>query len=482
MGRFLGVVGGLVLFYLCGMLMPSDAEDWQKVINTAGPVATLLASLWTAYSLVSANPWLLWTPLPWFVTVSGLYFGLGPLTYTLGDEALVADMGRLYRVSGEELLRTNLLNAVGMFLITASFLASWRLAERYGGRPSVTRTSPLGDVRAEVAVYVFLGIGLPLEYLLLLPSAFGSLGFVVPGVIANLSCLVSLGIFMLSYLAARAGGRWRVLFWALLSAELVVEFLCFNKSAFLMVLVMATLGRYLARRRMKELVLGAAITFGVYVLLVPLVAWGREQILLEHGNSVQAPLSERLAIVGRAFELASRGQLEFERKGGWWARLSYANAQALAMDLFDRGRAGDTFGLAVYGLVPRFLWPDKPVIEPGLDFTEMALGHRGSHTGIGVFGEAYWNGGWLFVVLACCYIGILYTWLSRTALGMLARSEWLMLPCAFLGIMLGARIDDWFAPAFFSGMLIYLAYYLCIRAVLGRGRSGEASPLRPQGP
>src|SRR5205085_3379954 len=144
----------------------------------------------------------------------------------------------------------------------------------------------------------------------------------------------------------------------------------------------------------------AVLTFAAYVLIMPVVSWARQQVMLEHLNKdqaslteqagleeasyAQASLGERFAIIQRGVDLWSRGSLDLERKGGWWHRLCYASSQALAMDLYDRGRPGDSFGLVVYGWVPRFLWRDKPVITPGADFSEIALGHRGTHTGIGV--------------------------------------------------------------------------------------------------
>lgn len=468
--RLAFVLVGLFLAYLVEGVLPGDG--WRHLVNSLAPAILFGACLWTAYDIVRANPRTLWTPIPWFLAASGLFFGLGPLSYTFGDEAMIAYMDSFCPVSPNDLWRTNLLNAIGILLITTAFLGCSLFMDRRRPRRELPKKPLQADrARAEIGVYLFLGIGLPLHYLLILPYELGRLPFTVPGTILALSCLVPLGIFMLAYLATGFGQQWTAFFWLLCCSELVVEFLRFNKSAFLMVLIMAVLGRYMASRKMADLVMGALFTFSVYVALAPIVSWGRNQLAWEGGEQHHASLEERLNLVGRGIELWSMDRLDLEGNKSWWIRLSYANVQTFAINLYDNGRPGDTFGLVIYGPIPRFLWPDKPILTPGLDFSELAGQGRTSHTGIGVFGEAYWNGGWLFVVLSCSYIGVLFAWLSRSALSAQARSEWLLLPCAFLGIQAGAAITDWFATAYVNGMLLYLVYYLLIRQVMGNTRN-----------
>ncbi len=470
MGRFLRVTGVLCLLYLSGYFL--SGEDWRQFVNRMGPATLFVVSLWTAFDIVRANSRTLWTPIPWFVTSSGAFFGFGALAYEFGSEKMIARMDDMHPVIPDEIWRTNLLNTVGIFVITAFFLASSRLADRHARRHIAKPSPRINQVRAEAATYVFLSVGLPLQYFLILPYEFGRLSFVLPGVLMSLCNLVSLGVFMLAYLASKSGGRWGHLFWLVFFAELFVDLLRFNKEAFVMTLVMAVLGRYLARGKIIDLFYGAALSFVAYVLLVPLVTWGREEVILLHGDYYHASFGERLDIVHRGLDQWSSGEMEFSQEGSWWTRLCYTNVEALAMYLYDRERPGDSFELCVYGLVPRFLWPDKPVLEPGADFTEIAVGNRESHTGIGIFGESYWNGGWALLLATCAYVGVLFTWLSRMALGALVRSEWLLLPCAFMGVRLGAHIDDWFATGYLNGVVIYLLYYGLIRLVMGHTRPG----------
>ena len=54
---------------------------------------------------------------------------------------------------------------------------------------------------------------------------------------------------------------------------------------------------------------------------------------------------------------------------GWWTRLCYSNAQAFCIRAHDAGINGNTFELILPAIVPRVLWPDKPIMTPGLNST-----------------------------------------------------------------------------------------------------------------
>jgi hypothetical protein len=235
----------------------------------------------------------------------------------------------------------------------------------------------------------------------------------------------------------------------------------------LLLFIMTALGRFQATKSVKELVFGGMATIGIFVLLAPLVTWSRLRIFRETGNINVAPVELRLAVAAEAIGLWSRGELEVDgdRKDHGWGRLCYTNAQTACMHLYDSGIEGDSFAYALYAWIPRIIWPDKPLMTLGEDFTVLVTGRTGTCSGAGVFGEAYWNGGWLMVVLACGYIGVVFARLSRAALRIIAHSQWVLLPCAFLGVQMGLRIDGWFAPTFILGFLIYLAYYSIIRLV-----------------
>jgi hypothetical protein len=466
--RFIIVLTILFVAYLA--IGPSASEDEWGFVNAVGPIVLCLAALWTGYKIIAANPRTIWTPMPWFALSTAIYYGLGPLLYFFGTAETIAYVDGFWPVGPEDLWRTNLLNTVSLLTISTVFLAADKLLKT--GR-SIDRTGlytvASGDP-ARTAAFVFLGVGLPLRYLLVLPYRFGQLGFALPGSLYTLNSLVYLGLFMLAYLGAKRGGLWKCGFWLLFVMETISNLVVCSKLDLLLVFIMIALGRFQARRNVKELAFAGIAIFVIYLLLSPLMAWQRIELAREYGHFGVAPIDARLSVTARGLELWSRGALDVEHsEQGWWSRICYAHMQTACMHLYDSGVVGDSFAFALYGWVPRYLWPDKPIMNLGQQFTLFVRGIDNA-TGAGAFGEAYWNGGWLMVVLACGYIGVLFAWLSRTALTMLARSEWLLLPCAFIGIWDGLRIDDWFAPTYVTGFILYLVYYFLIRLVMDHGQ------------
>jgi hypothetical protein len=468
----------VILFFLMVLYLvvgpPTDDHD-GGAINLIGPACLSVVCIWTTYKIVAVNPRSIWTPMPWFALTSALYFGLGPLVYLFGPEETIAGMNESWWVAPSDLWRTNLLNTISILTIAAAFLATDKLLKTGHGSDRIAQKLADDDDAAQRALFFFLGVGLPLRYLLVLPYTFGQLGFVLPGSLFAFGSVVKLAVFMLAYLGAKRGGLWRAGFWMLFVTEVITNFLCFSKLEVLLVFIMTALGRFQATKSVKELVFAGMATVGIFVLLAPLVTWSRLRLYRETGNLNMAPAQLRLAVAAEALDLWSRGELEFEgdRKDHGLARLCYSNAQTACMYLYDSGIEGDSFAYALYGWIPRIIWPDKPIMALGEDFNVLVTGRTGTCSGAGVFGEAYWNGGWLLVLLTCAYIGALFAWLSRTALRIIARSEWIFLPCAFIGMTMGMRPDDWFAPTFITGFAMYLAYYSLIRLVSSFAQSRD---------
>lgn len=460
----------VILFFLSVLYLvvgPSTDEHEWGVINLIGPISLCMAGLWAGYRIVALNPRTIWTPMPWFALTTSLYYGLGPLLYPLGPTETINTLNEYWPVDPSDLWRTNLLNTVSILTITAVFLATDKLLGTGRGVDRMAPTIAGGDDPAQRALFFFLGLGIPLRYLLVLPCTFGYLPFVLPGSLFVMGCLVKLALFMLAYLGANRRGLWRAGFWMLFVTEVITNFLCLSKLEVLLIFIMAALGRFLATKKIKEVVFAGIATLGIFILIVPLVNWSRLRIYRETGSVGVAPFELRLAVAAEALELWVKGELEVEGNSNdqGWGRLSYSSPQTACMHLYDSGVAGDSFAYALYGWIPRFIWRDKPIMTLGEDFHALVQGRTGTCSGAGVFGEAYWNGGWLVVMLTCCYIGALFAWLSCTALRIIAHSEWIFLPCAFLGMTMGLRIDDWFAPTYVTGILLYLVYYSVIRLV-----------------
>ncbi len=472
----------LVVAYLaCGVLQKNSHD---APINAIGPIFLLLGCLRTAWSICKAEPMACWTPVPWFLAASAAYFGLGPLIYTFGQDEAVRHLDRVPLLA-DDLWRTNLLNAVGLLVISSVFLIGLGLTKptRNRLRLGATGAAP-HQAEAKAATLVFLAIGLPVKYLVALPYEFGLLDVMLPGSVYSLESFATLAVLTTAYLS-RTSTAWRTAFFCLFTLEVAVGLARFSKQAFLVVLILAALGRFLASRRRGELCLSIVVVSVTYIVLTPMVTWSRIELIDRVGNFYEAPLSLRFQVAGEAVQALRNGTLsEGQIAQAWWQRLCYANIQALVMRRHDAGHASDSLSLAVYSFIPRALWPGKPnMTRIGVEVTQLAYGHRGGSTGIGVFAEAYWNVGWAGVVGVSIYIGLLFAMLSRFALRTMQRGQWLYLPCIFIGIKMGFRLDGWFAADFVGTVFICVTYAGAISVWLShRGPArGRATAVRRGG-
>jgi hypothetical protein len=93
-------------------------------------------------------------------------------------------------------------------------------------------------------------------------------------------------------------------------------------------------------------------------------------------------------------------------------------------------------------LIPRAIWPDKPVISDiGRDFNVLATGNPFSSSAPGIFADAYYNMGWVGVPLLMIPIGLWFYLMSRYALWVQATGRWLHFPVVLMAMRMGFRVD-----------------------------------------
>ena len=108
-------------------------------------------------------------------------------------------------------------------------------------------------------------------------------------------------------------------------------------------------------------------------------------------------------------------------------------------------------------VTPRVLWPDKPVVSPGRDFS-VTIGVAAnfdsarSATALTMQGAYYWRGGYVWLVLGCALSGAAFavSWL-------LFRNQNILNPAStVVVIMLCHEGFRWFESAFVGGFPMYI--------------------------
>jgi len=487
-GHIFGVAAisaGLIL--INALLLVAAPTDWLSTANQIAPAILLLTCLWGAYRTMKSSPLALWTPMPWFLAACAAYFGFGPLVYHFGSAESVdyndyffpisefalletnllnavgigvVAVGNDYffPISEFALLETNLLNAVGIGVVAVGFLLG-RISFARGRSLQIRRFNPL-EVRR--LMFIFLMIGISVKYLLAIPYYLGLISWTLPGGIQYLSTLTKIAIILSFVLIHNGFKRYWWLLYGLIGVEIITALMTLSKLAIIEVMVAVGLGWYLGRPNLRSLIVAGVSIAVLYVfVLSPFISFAR---LAAGAVGVGTVTEVGDSIVG--FAGTRKEDLADSVTGvqGWWTRLSYSNAQAFAIQDYDHGTGGDTIGLAIYAFLPRLLFPDKPIMTPGREFTALITGElTETATAAGFFAEAYWNGGWILTVLVCLYVGMLFASFTTFAERTIATGKFEYLPIVMIGISMGYSPSEWLVGTYVGPLANAAVLYVVLR-------------------
>ena len=417
-----------------------------------------------AYQILQRNMLLVWSPMPWFLAASGAYFGFGPLVYYFGSDASVEMLNAVAPLAKEQLLRVTLLNMAGLALV----LGVWAIGPNHFLTPG-TRVWRGRQVSSTTLMVSFYMIGLPPRILSLL-SEYGLVSFIVPGVLGWLANFTGAGLVLLTAIAFQRRSEWWVVWGFMLTIEVLAAIATFSKLAIVLSMLPCVLGYLLYRPSVRALRSVPLLLAIIYTASHYFVSFSRKSPLAERS------VSARLA-VARAYLGTEQQRQEFEQSEALWVRLNYANLQNFAMNEYDEGNPGGSLKLATVAWIPRLVWKNKPIIESGTDFYRRLTGTTGVAFGMGLFAEAYWNGGWLAVVLCSLGVGCVFRWTSSGIVeGMASGNEWI-LPIALLWVRSGLRPDGWLHTEI-VGPVVFTFLYLAVLNFWGP-RKAVVSP-RPR--
>ena len=484
---FLMVVFALVGTYL--LVAGSDAPELLAGANLLGPLVLGGATAWTGFRLVRGQPLAIWTPYAWFLGGILVFYVAGPLVYVVGG----ADVLRYLQsslpvvVTPADLLRTNLLNAVGIFSILVGFGVMGRLWP--GPRRRKLPSAREQRLIIKAVALLLVVVGGAFQFFVILPFQFGLFDFILPGVIVNLGNLYLFGLMAFSYVAASGNRRWRVALYVLWIIQVAVSLLQFSKTAVVLAIIMPPLGAFLADRRLARLLGWGFVAGLVYASIGPLIQFGRGDIFESSGTIYRAPLSERVSVVQRWAQSGTGSTATSSNLSAWemgWARLSHSHVQTFAMSRYDQGQPGDTLWIAAVVLIPRILWPEKPItVQVSGDFYEQVTGTRGqTYLALGIFGEGYWNLGWFGVVALGLAAGAIYAVVGAFAMSWMRRGAFEYMPSIFLGIQIGITGTTQFFGNGFVGSAGFIVVYALvmsrlIKLIVHGGVSGGSQGYHP---
>jgi hypothetical protein len=340
---------------------------------------------------------------------------------------------------------------------------------------------PFRDVRHLTLGVTFIVGGAFLKYGILKPVAWGSITAIVPGAVTTLGPLVDLGFAILALLLAKRGSsNLRIFFWLAWPVHFFLCVLSLSKTEIMLALLLPALGAYMGNRNPRKLGLSVLIMALVFLYSQSWVSQGRAAVFAQTGTITQAGYVARTEMLSEYISGYGSKRTQDDELQSWWYRLSFTGVQAYGMRAYDAGLAGSTLNDVWMLFVPRFVWPDKPIVEgPGKVFHALVNNRQDSisHLALSVYGDLYWQFGWLGVVVISPLIGWFFGMMSWRSIAIMRQRDFMLLPLVMIALQAGsAGMNKYLVNGIIAVIPMYFAYLLTIRFMQKIIRQGRKRP------
>jgi len=395
-------------------------------------------------------------PYTFFLLFCGIYFGTGSLAYTFGSTEDQIVLDKIFPVSTDDMLYLHLINTC--YVILVSIIYKFSLLIIYG--QSVYKNINIEPVnKLRYLLYGICVISHLSKFLVALPYEMKITETAPLGIIVALQYLSYGGLvyFWYSYTQRKTSLLVVIL---LTIADLFFGLMTLYKSLILLPLVCVIIGVDIAKPLSKWAWILISITFiGGVALLQPTITFMRfnrfynpsrnfkESII----NTVTAPSVESISTLASANKLNSQ-------KESPWLRVSFAGYESYAVKRYDSGNPLETYSFFYTVWMPRALYPDKPLIDPGTQFNLEMFGSEANRTGPTAIGEAYSNLGWTGVLLLSVATGLAFSFFIKSTNLVILGKRFEFIPIVFIGMFLGIRSEDWAVLNFMSFFLACIFY------------------------
>lgn len=423
-------------------------EGGDELVNVLGPLAFIAIMGFGAVQMLRIDVRSIFLPLFTFRVASAVYFGLGSLVHLIVSPERRAMIESLYFFNDSEVAKLNLIIACS----TLTILLVCGAAESVLNFRSATAASSMASASAASARrlrnygVVFFSLGSTLKYLFVFPVSIGWVAWgEVPGSVIAIAEMSLIGLNLLTIWSLSSAPAFFPLVCLLVGMEMFTGLVLFTKAQVLLPLLMLLVGVMAQRLTWQRMLTAVVVVAFSMEIMQPLVGYARDEFNARTGGATaNATIGLRLEILASYFD-PYRTRRPYEEPGEGLMRISYVNAGTFAIASYDRGHAGDSFKNIFISLVPRVLWPDKPLLQEGGEFALVASGRYAENSvSPGMFAEAYWNFGWMGIPLVMTSLGLFLLLMSRYALWVLRREKWLFFPIALIGLKVGLGIDGMF--------------------------------------
>jgi hypothetical protein len=458
--EILAVLALFIVYFIADALL---GETSHFAVNCIGPL-TLTAILWRgAWIMLKGSAQNIWTALFWFRLSTGVYFGIGTCAVYLLNEESRAYIESFNSFGDSDIFKLNLVVTLSVALVLVFSRAAIFLRGRsIGNYVDMVQDDEYWRQLLSIAL-LFVVVGQIISYGLKVPSHFGWITGDLPGAILQFSDCILVGIFMLTLWVVSRRPQLMPYLIALVSLEMLMQLMLFNKSGILKCLMMFLLALLWGKVTLIRMLAAASVAICLYIAITPVVTYARSELVQRHGI-YPAGFIQRFDIL--CSYVSSPPTSNEAGTQDALIRITYVNAATLVIREFDTGRAARWPELLSAVFVPRALWAEKPSIsDVGIDLYEIGTGARNSSVGAGVFADAYWAMGWWGTLVYMSILGVILGLITAFTSRALHEGNWIYLPVVLMGLTIGFRTDGHYLSDVAGGTVILLGMYVVLSLV-----------------
>jgi len=380
------------------------------------------------------------SPITWFLIACAIYYGVGPLIFIYGNAQSIEYINYFYPVTEQMYAKTNVLNGISICLVLTFIIIS--LQYKFKRLPAL-RTSDQELIK--YAKYISL-IGVAFVILTVYLRINGGDKYVMPGIFYILRDFKNAGLFLYGLLFFRGHKSITKYFVLMLVFDGIVAMVSLMKQEIIEYFLMIFFAFILSKKRK----LYSTIFFALIILLsyqpMTKVTSVLRNVFWKDNSSLITDKSDNAKENSYNKFKEKLNENTIDERQLTWIRINYTSQQAFAMEQYELGLPGKSFETAKWAFVPRIIYPDKPIITLGEEFTKLVTGREnvGGGTGAGAFAEGYWNKGWLGVIVVCSILGFLLSAATQFSVAVISSNAFQYYPLTVILLKLGYRVDDWF--------------------------------------
>lgn len=416
-----------------------------------------------------SNKLFLLTPIVWFLLVSMAYIGFGPLIYEFGNQASIDYLQKFNNLNYSELLKTNLLNLVGLLITLIAYKIFPRINFSF-------LNSNLLKLRALNILLIFTIIFI-IAYIMnfyseCLNSNYGQLFIKLYDVRFAI-------LLIASYLIKRKISLINLSLLLIIAIILMLDVLSLSKLKIISSLIFIILGYFLKGLNYKYFIFGLISLIIIFPFLDRVIGKLRTHgytgavtcntslanttiptKIKEPATSIKEPATSE--VINNALLDVIIGAQSKITYG--WVRIVLAPNQSYIISLYDAGKAGNSLNLMFWMPLPRFMFSSKPIIHPLSNYKDDRIDLL---LNSGFYAEGYWNNGWTGVIIVSVLLGAFLKFGTILALSIIKNKIYILYPVISSMILSSIRIEDWFTTNIYSSFIqsafILIVVYLSIQ-------------------